>query len=245
MARIFIGMESSGTTRRQFASLGHTAISCDLLRADDGAIWPPNHYSSGHIAGDVFATVEWLNANNWRPDLAIFHPTCTLHTVSAAWAFNDPDYERYPHIGYHQKIGPDTLVGKARREARELAEKDLERIRLLPFLKAVENPRGTISTRLKTWGKPCDVLQPYEFGDNASKATCIWVFNAQGEKVPFTFLRDPKARIAGRFVNGVERWDNQTDTGQNRLGPSEERWKDRSKTYPGIASAFNQLLSLI
>ncbi len=36
----------------------------------------------------------------------------------------------------------------------------------------------------------------------------------------------------------VERWANQTDSGQNRLGPSEDRWKVRSKTYPGIAAAM-------
>ncbi|MCW5695839.1 MAG: hypothetical protein KIS96_03780 [Bauldia sp.] len=36
----------------------------------------------------------------------------------------------------------------------------------------------------------------------------------------------------------VERWSNQTDSGQNRLPPSEHRWKDRSRTYPAIATAF-------
>lgn len=45
---------------------------------------------------------------------------------------------------------------------------------------------------------------------------------------------------AGRIVNGVERWSNQTDSGQNRLSPSADRWLDRSITYPGIAAAFGQ-----
>jgi hypothetical protein len=36
----------------------------------------------------------------------------------------------------------------------------------------------------------------------------------------------------------VERWANQTDSGQNRLPPSEGRWKDRSRTYQGIANAI-------
>jgi hypothetical protein len=34
------------------------------------------------------------------------------------------------------------------------------------------------------------------------------------------------------------RWANQTDSGQNRLGPSDDRWKERSKTYQGIADAM-------
>jgi hypothetical protein len=44
-------------------------------------------------------------------------------------------------------------------------------------------------------------------------------------------------RGTGRMV---ERWSNQTDGGQNRLTPSEKRWKDRSKTYAGIAAAMAQ-----
>ena len=40
------------------------------------------------------------------------------------------------------------------------------------------------------------------------------------------------------MVNGRERWSNQTDSGQNRLGPSEDRWQARSKTYEGIARAM-------
>ena len=44
--------------------------------------------------------------------------------------------------------------------------------------------------------------------------------------------------VQGRIVNGVERWANQTDTGQNRLSPGADRWKERSRTYPGIADAI-------
>lgn len=242
--RVFVGMETSGETRRAFEALGCVVISCDLLPADDNAAFPISPQHSGHIQGDVFACLQWLDEQGWCPDLALFHPTCTYHAVSAAWAFNDPDYSKFPGVGYHQRIKPGTLVGADRRAAREAAENDLERIRTLPFLKAVENPKGTIPTRTR-YGKPADVLQPYEFGDDASKATCIWVFDADGNKVPFTFLRDPARRIAGRIVDGAERWANQTDTGQNRLSPSDDRWKDRSKTYPGIAQAFTQLMRLV
>ena len=45
----------------------------------------------------------------------------------------------------------------------------------------------------------------------------------------------PNAR--GELVE-KERWANQTDSGQNRLGPSEDRWAKRSETYPGIAKAM-------
>lgn len=231
--RVFIGMETSGELRRRFIAQGHEVISCDLLPAEDGPT--PNH-----ITGDVFATLDRLRQEyDWWPDLAIFHPTCTYHTVSAAWAFNDPDYERYPGVGYHQRVRPGTLTGAARREARDKAEADCERIRKLPIrIKVVENPRGTLATRTK-YGAPCDVLQPYEFGDDASKATCLWVFDENGNKIATTIQRDPAEYIPPTpRANGRSYWANQTDTGQNRLSPGDERWKDRSRTYPGIANAI-------
>jgi hypothetical protein len=249
--RIFVGMETSGVTRAAFSRLGHTVISCDILPADDGAGFPigPNH--SGHIQGDVFEALEWLmgtgngKPGQWIPDLALFHPTCTMHTVSAAWAFNDPDYVRYPGIGYHQRVKEGTLTGHARRAARDAAEVELERIRMLPFIKAVENPRGTIPTRTR-YGKPADVLQPYEFGDDASKATCIWVFDAKGQPIPFKFERDPSAYVKPTLrPNGKAYWANQTDTGQNKLSPGDDRWKERSATYPGIGAAYTQLTRLV
>ena len=48
----------------------------------------------------------------------------------------------------------------------------------------------------------------------------------------------PTKRVAGRMVNGRERWANQTDSGQNRLPPSASRSMDRARTYPGIAEAM-------
>ena len=52
----------------------------------------------------------------------------------------------------------------------------------------------------------------------------------------------PTGRVAGRMVlhNGkqVERWDNQTDSGQNKLPPSADRWKNRARTYQGWADAM-------
>tara|TARA_Y100000310_G_scaffold337833_1_gene425922 strand:+ start:233 stop:394 length:162 start_codon:yes stop_codon:yes gene_type:complete len=46
--------------------------------------------------------------------------------------------------------------------------------------------------------------------------------------------------VEPRIVNGLKRWGNQTDSGQNRLGPSDDRAKIRSLTYQGIADAMAQ-----
>jgi len=97
---------------------------------------------------------------------------------------------------------------------------------------AIENPIGLLGTAL---APPSQIVQPYDFGDDASKATCLWLKG-------LTKLR-PTQRVPGRIVvldNGatVERWANQTASGQNRLGPSPARAANRARTYNGIARAM-------
>jgi hypothetical protein len=89
---------------------------------------------------------------------------------------------------------------------------------------ALENPIGCISTRIR---KPDQIIQPWQFGHPESKKTCLWLHN-----LPLLQPTD----ILPLPTNGV--WQNQTPSGQNRLGPSPDRWKERSKTYAGIASAM-------
>jgi hypothetical protein len=92
---------------------------------------------------------------------------------------------------------------------------------------AAENPVGIMSSIFR---KPDQIIQPYEYGDNASKKTCLWLKGLP--KLQPTDYTPP------RIVNGANRWANQTDSGQNRLGPSEGRAKERAKTYQGIADAM-------
>lgn len=98
-----------------------------------------------------------------------------------------------------------------------------------------KTPVGVINTFLSFMPKP-QYIQPYEFGDDASKKTGIWSRGLSRIRI------NPTARKAGRIVtwNGkqVERWANQTDSGQNVLGQSETRGHERSITYPGIAAAM-------
>jgi hypothetical protein len=104
----------------------------------------------------------------------------------------------------------------------------------------LENPVGCISTRIR---KPDQIVQPYEFGDDASKKTCFWIKGCALLRI------DPAQRLGGRWVEWprgsgklVERWANQTDSGQNALGPSDDRWSERSRTYAGIGEALAEAL---
>lgn len=92
---------------------------------------------------------------------------------------------------------------------------------------AIENPVGRIGTAIR---KADQSIHPYMFGDDASKRTCLWLKNLR--------LLKPTRFVEPRMVDGKPRWSNQTDSGQNKLPPSEDRWKERSKTYQGIADAM-------
>ncbi len=221
---VLIGFECSGVIRRAMRMQGIEAYSCDLKPSYDDSPY--------HIEGDIF---EVARSRAWR--MAIMHPVCRYLTGSAEWAFSDPDYDRYPLVGYHQRVKPGTLVGEARREARrEAVASWLSLWSLCANMDACafENPVGHMS---KAWRKADFSVQPYEFGDDASKRTCFWT----SRELP---RLEPTLRIAGRLVEYpkgsgkmVERWANQTDAGQNRVSPSEEREADRSVTYDGIGDA--------
>lgn len=89
---------------------------------------------------------------------------------------------------------------------------------------AIENPIGCLSTRFMP---PTQIIQPWMFGHPESKATCLWLRGLPPLK-PTRILSLPACGY----------WDNQTPSGQNKLGPSPDRAKMRSRTYPGIAAAM-------
>jgi hypothetical protein len=89
---------------------------------------------------------------------------------------------------------------------------------------AIENPIGCISTRIR---KPDQIIQPWMFGHPESKSTCLWL-RGLPKLTPTNILTKPESG----------NWDNQTASGQNKLGPSPTRQRERSRTYGGIADAM-------
>jgi hypothetical protein len=163
----------------------------------------PTNVPGQHIQGDVLEHLD----EGW--DLMIAHPPCT-YLCSSGLHWNT----RIP--GRAQK------TEEALDFVQRLLGAPIEHI-------ALENPIGCISTRIRKYDQK---IQPYEFGDDASKGTCLWLKNLPE--------LEPTRYVEPRMVGGKKRWANQTDSGQNRLGPSEDRWALRSLTYPGIAKAFAQ-----
>lgn len=154
-----------------------------------------------HRMGDVRDILR----DGW--DLMIAHPPCTYLCGSGLhWNSRRP--------------GRATQTEAALLFVRELLDAPIDRI-------ALENPIGCISSRIRP---PEQIIQPHQFGHDASKQTRLWLKNLPP-------LR-PTQLIAPRLVNGRKRWSNQTDSGQNKLPPSADRWKLRAMTYTGIAQAM-------
>ena len=219
MANVLIGYSACPLTRVAFEEHGHNVWTCDLLPARDGS---PKHFQR-----DI-----WEVALKYDWDFGLFHPMCTVLTCSGAWAFPDADFKRWPGVGYHQEVKPETLTGKARRDQRLIELDNFRRLLALPYPKIIENPATSfINTAIR---KPDQVIHPHQFGDDASKATGLWI-----EDVP---LLVSTKHVEPRWCPGktkmLPRWANQTDSGQFKEPPSATRWFDRSATYPGIAAAL-------
>lgn len=198
--RVLVACEFSGAVRDAFRNLGHDAWSCDLEDVEAGGEW-----SNYHLYGDV----RWFLNGEGGPeaapwDLMIAFPPCTyLCSSGLHWNTRRP--------------GRAQQTNAALEFVRDLLAAPIPRI-------AVENPIGCISTRIR---KPDQIIQPWQFGDDASKATCLWLVGLQP-------LEPTKILPGGKQA----RRSNQTPSGQNKLGPSADRAAKRSTTYPGIAAAM-------
>ena len=155
-----------------------------------------------HIQDDVLKHLD----DGW--DLMIAHPPCTHLAVSGARWFTEGKK-------------PISLQIESLEFIRKLMGANIEMI-------AIENPVGVISTKIR---KPDQIIQPYMFGDEARKTTCLWLKNlpklqptkivGQGESVIFK----SGAKMPKWYADA---W---------KLS-KEERAKLRSKTFPGIAKAM-------
>jgi hypothetical protein len=158
----------------------------------------PTDKGDKHIVGDV----QDILTDGW--DLMIAHPPCTYLSVSGMhWTtrgLRDP------------QLTEDALAF-----VQQLMDAPIERI-------AVENPISIISSRIR---KPNQIIQPWWFGHDASKKTCLWLKNLP--------LLTPTDKLPG---DSKTRRGNQTASGQNKLPPSPDRWKLRSITFEGIAQAM-------
>jgi len=244
--RVLVACECSGVVRDAFRARGHDAWSCDTKPSESWQpvvfaadlpkcdccedAWCPKHnqhfadcpclgptqddvqyreiplghYVGGVLEGSAHFQCDVREVINRGWDLMIAHPPCTYLSVSGLhWNKRRP--------------GRDKLTEEALDFVRFLMDAPIPRI-------AIENPVSCISTRIR---KPSQIIQPWQFGEDASKATCLWL-----KQLPP--LMPTKILPGGRKARRA----NQCPSGQNKLGPSPERAAERAKTYPGIAAAM-------
>jgi hypothetical protein len=152
------------------------------------------------------------------------------HVEGDIFAIEPEHFAQYDLIIAHPTCTYLAVSGNAHHagtERRAQAARDVAWVWDLPVEKlAIENPVGQINRYNPHMPKPFYV-QPFEFGHPESKKTGWWTRGLPRLK-PTNVLDKPECGY----------WDNQTPSGQNKLGPSADRWKIRSKTYEGIADAI-------
>lgn len=158
----------------------------------------PTETPGKHYQGDVFDIIN----DGW--DMMIAHPPCTyLSNSGVHWL--------------HRQEGRWEKMREGAEFFKALWEAPIDKI-------CVENPIMHKYAKEIIGGTHTQTVQPYWFGEDASKRTALWLKNLEPLEPTNMLVKDKYA--------------NQTPSGQNKLGPSPTRWKERSKTYQGIADAM-------
>lgn len=216
--RVLIACEYSGRTRRAFEARGHEVWSCDLLPAEDEA--------KNHIVGDVFDVIR----DHGPFDLMIAHPPCTYLANSGVRWLRERKSTKHGDewVGFNRARYLQMLYG-ADFFAKLLAGP-------IPKI-AVENPimhrygRERIEkflTENHLPVLPTHFVQPWWFGDPAFKATGFTLKGLEPLAKPASALVPPKPGTPEHKAWSVI----------HNASPGPDRWKDRSRTFPGIANAM-------
>lgn len=206
--RVLVACEESQAVCLAFRALGHEAFSCDLLPCSGGH--PEWHYQQ-----DVMEVIDL----GW--DLMIAHPPCTFVAGSAVRWLSHPEDK---HLLFDARR-PHPLYPDRRKDMEESIEffKALYNANIKHI--AIENPVGLLSSKFR---KPDQIIQPYEYGHEATKTTCLWLKNLP-QLIP-TDIKSDYVPYLPSNTGGKNR-------GQKYLHKSISQ-VDSSKTFEGIAKAM-------
>ena len=189
--RTLIACEESQAVCLAFRALGHEAYSADLQPCSGGR-------PEWHLEGDVFDVID----QDW--DLMVAHPTCTrLTNAGVRWLYEDG--VPVPEMWDAMRAGRDFFMRFLGPETNHI-----------PKI-VIENPIPHCHAMLPPYSQ---CIQPWMFGDNYSKATCLWL-KGLPPLVPEVLTRPDNIEHACHMEP-----------------PGPDRAKNRSKTYPGIANAL-------
>ena len=215
--KVLVACEESQRVCIAFREKGHEAYSCDIQECSGG-------HPEWHILGDVlpilngntkFITQDGtLHEISGKWDMIIAHPPCTYLTVTGNRWFNIEKYGKKAIKRYEQRKEAIQFFFR-------IVNANCDKI-------AIENPIGIMST---AWEKPTQIIQPFMFGEPFEKRTCLWLKNLP--KLNSTKLVIPPERIKFKSGKTMPEW-----YAKLWALPKEEREKERSKTFIGIARAM-------
>jgi hypothetical protein len=227
--RILVACEESQAVTIELRNLGHEAYSCDIepcsgdhpewhILGDVLKVLKPHDMGYGIKEGINFATrdgVYRIIGKRW--DMIIAFPPCTYLTNAGTRHFS-------------RRVNPEWKVLEREAKREKAAEffmsiwnADCDRI-------AIENPVGYMSKHFRKYDQ---IIQPYYFGDNAKKRTCLWLKNLPLLQ-PTEMLPEPKPD----YIDSTGKATHYTEAMRGIKGGQKERAKARSKTFPGIAKAM-------
>lgn len=200
---VLVACEESQTITKAFRELGIEAYSCDLLPCSGG-------HPEWHFQQDIF---EAIKLKQW--DLMVAHPPCTFLSVSGA-----------KHL-----YNKDGSINQERAANRDEALDFVRKLMNCPIPRiAIENPVSVISSKIR---KPDQIVQPYMFGDEATKTTCLWLKNLP--KLQPTKIVGKGERVVFKSGKSHPAW--YAEALDKAKTPAERRTL-RSKTFEGIAKAI-------
>lgn len=211
--KILIACEESQTICKAFREKGHEAFSCDLLPSSGG-------HPEWHIQGDALEILD----NGW--DLMVAHPPCTFMAGSSVQWLSHPEDK---HLPFDERR-PHPKYPNRRVDLKESVEFVLKLYNCNIPLIAIENPVGLLSS---LWRKPDQIIQPYMFGDEATKTTCLWLKGLP--KLEPTKIVGKGERTVYSSGKSHPKWYAEALA---KAKTKEERQTLRSKTFPGIANAI-------
>jgi len=240
--RVLVACEFSGTVRDAFAKRGHQAMSCDLRASETPGLhycgdvrdvldgWMPVSFSrecdpqgDGHCrisdcdvsacqcVGPTQDGIEYRETENGlfgRPeetpswDILIAHPPCTHIAISGARWFAEKKVLQEEALSFVQM----------------LMDAPVKRI-------AIENPVSIINSRIR---KPDQIIQPWWFGHEARKSTCLWLKGLR--KLRPTAVVDEGAIFTTSSGKKIPEWYSKI--------PRSQRSEVRSQTFQGVADAM-------
>jgi len=212
--KVLVACEESQAITIAFRKLGVEAFSCDLLPCSGG-------HPEWHIQGDAVA-----EAYSGKYALMVAHPPCTFLAGSGVQWLSHPDDK---HLPFNDRR-PHPKYPTRRADMLESLQFVMTLYNSPIPMVAIENPVGILSSR---WRKPDQIVQPWMFGDQATKTTCLWLKNLP--LLQATDVVDKGERTVFRSGKSHPKW---YADALAKAKTKEERQTLRSKTFPGMAQAI-------